>query len=474
MGRQARPLVVDLDGTLLRTDSLVEMLVVFVRQRGSNILRLVPLLLAGRASMKAIISSEVSLDWETIPTSADVIKEITTAKGQGRQVVLATASNERVASEVAIHYGFFDQVLASTDKINLKGPKKAEVLVDLYGERGFDYIGNDLPDVEVWARARNGYVVEPSAGLMRRANRANESMVSIGKNLSPVTAWLRAIRPHQWAKNLLILLPAFGAQVLTGSTLAQLVVAAALFSVFSSSVYVANDILDVHDDRKHDQKKTRPFANGDLPLRQGIVVAPLLGALIFVMSFILLGAAFTVVLAVYAVLTIAYSVSLKKIALLDVFVLTALYGIRIVAGAVVVSVALSPWLLSFSFFFFLSLALVKRYVELVNATGNSKDMVAGRGYRLDDVTPILVFGVVSAFTAAVLLALYIDDQQGTNLFSRPVILWSLTPLVVLWMSRVWLLAHRGELDHDPVKFALTDWPSYVFGALLVAVWFLAN
>ncbi len=475
MAKELLPLAVNLDGTFLRTDSLVEMLVVFFRQRPLNVFRFLRMWLRdGEAAMKSRISREISLDWGSLPTEGIVYDRITEAREDGRLVVLATASNQRVADGVAGSYGLFDEVLASDQSVNLKGTSKAQVLVERFGHKGFDYIGNGANDVPVVSVSRQGFFVRPTRSLLRRGVAANPLTTAIGQKRATLRFWLEAARPHQWSKNLLVLLPALGAQLLTFSSLVALLAGVAVLSVLASSVYMLNDVLDVHEDRTSESKKSRPFASGNVPLMHGLVASLLFGVLSILVGFWLLGGAFTLVLFVYVVLTAAYSLRLKRIVLVDVFVLTTLYGIRIVAGVVIVGVALSPWLLSFSFFVFLSLALVKRYVELVKSTQNDSDTLVGRGYRGSDAAPVMMFGVASAFLASLVLALYIDNQKALEIFTRPDALWVFAPLLVFWMSRVWLLAHRRELDEDPVKFAMTDWLTYVMGAVGVVAWVAAS
>lgn len=467
-------MVVDLDGTLLRTDTLLEMLSAHLRQHPNDIFRLLRLwFTAGKAALKQTIALEVTLEWGALPFEPCVWKTIEEAKRDGRDVVLATASNETVARAIANHVGMFDEVIASNGAVNLKGPTKATALVERFGVGGFDYIGNDRHDLPVLENARAGFLVAPSALLLRRAIAINVTTTAIGSQPSRIAAWVGATRPHHWIKNLLIMVPAVAAQMLTMETIGQLIVAIGVFSVFASSVYIFNDMLDVNDDRQHPTKKFRPFAAGELGLGQGAAAAAVLSFGSLAAGFVALGLGFTIVLVVYAGLTIAYSVLLKRVALIDVFLLTLLYGLRLLAGAVVISVVLSPWLLSFAFFAFLSLALAKRYVELSIARGTSTDILGSRGYLLSDSTPLMIFGIASAFTAAVVLALYIESATVQALYQRPGALWLAVPMFTFWMSRLWLFAHRGELNHDPVKFALADWPSYVFGVVLMTTWVIA-
>ena len=475
MTNAERPLVVDLDGSFLRTDSLVEMLVIFLRARWSNIFLFISWLLSGgRARMKAEVVDRVDVSWGALPVDPAVVEKIVQVKQDGREVVLATAAPEQTARGISLAHPYFDDIISSSGTVNLKGVKKADALVERFGEGGFDYIGNDVHDLHVFAVAHDAYLVRPSAGLRRRAKNINEQARALGDRESSLRSWLRAVRPHQWAKNLLILIPAIGAEVLSRQSGASLLVAFAVFSLFASSVYLLNDVLDVHDDRTHPRKKDRPFARGDLSLVSGVVVAGVLGVGSLVAAVALLGLTFAAVLGFYAVLTVLYSTVLKRVVLLDAFVLAVLYGTRILAGAVVVDVPLSPWLVGFSFFAFLSLALVKRYTELAIPDNGGEKPLAGRGYRGSDSPLVMVFGVGAAFAATVVLTLYIEDPDTRETFERPLLLWTLAPLFLLWVSRVWLLTHRGLIDDDPVRFALTDKASYVFLGAIVLAWIFAR
>lgn len=275
-------------------------------------------------------------------------------------------------------------------------------------------------------------------------------------------------------KNLLILIPAIGAEAFGRGSIIAVVVALVVFSIFASSVYLLNDVLDVHHDRQHPKKRHRPFASGKLPLLAGFVMAGVLGAVSIAGAVVLLGFAFAAALGFYAVLTVLYSTVLKRVVLVDVFVLAVLYGTRILAGAVAVSVPLSPWLVGFSFFAFLSLALVKRYTELTSSHNGGEGAVSGRGYRSSDSPLVMLFGVASAFAATVVLTLYIEDPDTQNAFNEPLVLWMLAPVFLLWLSRVWILSHRGQMDDDPVRFALTDKVSYLFLGAIVVAWVFAR
>ncbi len=473
MEKTLRPLAVDLDGTLLRTDSLHELAVAFLRLRWFNGFILIALLFRDRATLKAELARRTPIDVSLLPLRSDVTELIGTAKFAGRPIVLATASDQDIAHRVATSSGLFEDVIASTPGNNLKGHRKAEALVERYGEKGFDYVGDSSADLVVFARAHTGYLVEPSARLARRAG-ALGNVEPLGARARTVGPFFRALRPHQWVKNLLVFLPALAAQSLSPSNSLPLVIAFVLFSVMASAVYITNDLLDLSSDRAHSTKKTRPFASGALPISFGLAASPLLGVGALLGAWVLLGPLFTAVLAVYAFLTLAYSMWLKRVVLVDVFTLAGLYGIRVFAGAVAFGISLSPWLAAFSTFAFLSLALLKRVVEITNAREAKTLKIPGRGYRNSDREPLALFGVASGFVAGVVLALYLEDPDTVGTYSEPLVLWAMVPVWLFWISRMWLFAYRDAMKEDPILFAVTDWVSYLAGGLMVTALFLAR
>jgi 4-hydroxybenzoate polyprenyltransferase/phosphoserine phosphatase len=468
-----RPLVVDLDGTLLRTDSLVELMLAFIRMRWTNIFVLVGLLFRDRATLKADLAGRTAIDVSVLPTRPEVIDLISNARSSGRKIILATASDTAIADAISERVVSFDEVFASTPGNNLKGHAKAEALVERFGDQGFDYVGNATADLVVFHKAHTAYLVEPSASLLRRASATNSNLETIGHQPPVIAQLLRSLRPHQWVKNLLIFLPALAAQSLAPDNALPLVLAFVLFSAMASAVYLTNDMLDLHSDRAHPTKKNRPFASGVLPLHVGLLVSPVLGVGSLVGSWFLLGPVFTAVLAAYALITLTYSLWLKRVVLVDVFTLSGLYGIRLIAGAVAFEIPISPWLAAFSTFAFLSLALVKRFVEMSD-NNHTDGALPGRGYLTTDAPLIALFGVVSGFVGGVVLALYVEDPDTIQAYDNPLVLWGAVPVWLFWITRVWFLAHRGSLKEDPVLFAVTDWPSYVAGALIAAAFILAR
>jgi 4-hydroxybenzoate polyprenyltransferase len=365
----------------------------------------------------------------------------------------------------------FDEVHASDGQVNLKGANKAEFLSQHFAETGFEYVGDSAADVEVWRSARAAYVV----GTEARAEQAAAVTEVKGTILEPRASfrpsfrtWISALRGHHWAKNLLLFLPLALSHNLAPEPVVRTLIGFALYGFCASGLYILNDLLDLHSDREHPWKKERPFAAGEISIPEGLLASFLLLSAALGMGF-LLDVQFGLALLGYAALTMLYSLYLKKIALLDVFVLSSFYSVRILAGALISATPLSQWFMAFSMFFFLSLAMAKRYSELLHAgdlvtVGNS-----GRGYYTGDRELLLSLGIGSSFSAVVIFSLYVHSQDVRLLYSAPEFLFLLCPIVLYWLSRIWLMAHRGELKEDPVTLAIRDPVSYGVALASLAV-----
>ncbi|MDF3982433.1 UbiA family prenyltransferase [Luteibacter sp. PPL201] len=466
------PLCVDLDGTLIRSDLLIESALALVAKRPLMVFAMFGWLLRGKAYLKRQIALQVSLDPETLPYNHELVDWLRQQRSV-RPIVLCTASDRTLAKPVGDHVGVFDEVLASDGESNLSGRRKAAALTARFGEKGFDYVGNALVDVPVWKHARHALVVEHGHAMSRAAERVATVERRFQVTRGGLRAWAKALRIHQWIKNVLVFLPILAAhRVLDVSSVAASLLAFACFGLCASSVYLTNDLLDLPSDRLHHRKKHRPFAAGTIPLIAGPVVA--LGLL--VVSFTLataLGKSFVAVLAGYYLLTTAYSIRLKRIMMLDVVVLSALYTTRILAGTAAIDAKPSFWLLAFSMFIFLSLAMVKRYTELLALQAAGKVKASGRGYDVDDIPLIQSLGGSSGYLAVLVLALYVDSTASLSLYRHPHLLWALCPLLLYWISRTWAIAHRGVMHDDPVVFAVMDRTSRIVGLLGAVVIALA-
>lgn len=471
----APPLIVDLDGTLLRSDLLLETGMAFVRSHPLQLFKLFGWLAKGKASLKEGLANATDMDISVLPYDPQVIELIEAERLKGRRVILATASHYTLAQRIAEHLALFDEVWASDGKRNLSAHCKRDLLVEQYGDQGFDYMGNSHDDIPVWAAARQAYVVNPDSGVEHRARAQGNVEQVIHSNSSGAKDWLKALRLHQWMKNALIFVPLLaGHQISNPVLLWQGILAFLLFGLCASSVYVLNDLLDLTDDRHHHSKRNRPFAAGRLSIKSGLVTFPVLLIAAFMSAAWLLPWVFTAVLLGYYILTLAYSLSLKRMMAVDVITLAMLYTSRIIAGAAALSLPLTFWILSFSMFIFLSLALVKRYAELrearkIGLTAKTR----GRGYYPDDLEMISSLGASSGYLSVMVLALYIHDQASNELYSNPQVIWLACPLLLLWITRIWMLTHRGRMNEDPVVFAIRDRFSLMVGALFGLVFWVA-
>ena len=469
------PLYVDLDGTLIATDSLHESLLKLVRASPVALLSLPLWLLRGRAALKNEVARRTSLDVSILPYRPEVLDFVRRARESGRRTILATASDGRVARRVAEHLGLFDAVLASDGEHNVKGTAKlAAILADTRGG-SFSYAGDHAADLKVWSGAETAVVVSHSNALARRAAGLTDVEAVIKPRRAGLGRYLYGLRTHQWLKNLLVFLPLM--PVLDGLTIelvGNAMLAFLAFGLMASGIYVLNDLLDLESDRRHHRKRRRPFAAGEIAPSTGLAMSIALGTASLALSIACLPASFVAVLLLYAALTTAYSVFLKRRAVVDVFSLAALYTIRVAAGTQATGQPLSFWILSFSLFIFLSLALAKRYVELTAASGDAGQLKRDRGYVPSDAIFVLCTGVAAGQMSALLLSLYIQAPQMLARYEHPMWLWVLIPVFLFWTVRIWLKAIRGVLHDDPVVFAARDWVSQLaVGIGAVALW-MAN
>ncbi len=467
--RNNLPLAVDLDGTVIATDLFWEAL---VRLFKSNplLLFLAPFwLLRGKAFIKQELARRVSIDAKSLPYRAKFIEFLRGEKAQGRRLVLATGSPKPFADAIAGHLGLFDQVMATEGEINLTSSRKRDALVAAFGDGGFDYAGNSVEDIKVFEAASNAIIVAPDK-VAARYHAANGGLLIPGQKQTLKTL-LKLLRVHQWAKNVLIAVPAVLANdFLNFDTGIEILLAFVAFSFLASAIYIVNDLFDLDSDRRHKTKRNRPLASGLVSIPSGVMIAVALVAVSAAVS-MYLPLLFQLVLLGYAILTTAYTVAFKRMLLIDVLALAGLYTVRVIAGAAATQIEVSFWLLAFSVFFFLSLALVKRFVELDTTTETETGKISGRGYRVTDRQVLAEAGIAATFSSVLVLALYIDSDQVKLLYERPYLIWMLCPIVLYLSLRIWVLARRGEMHEDPVVFILSDWRSQFMvlaGALLVA------
>ena len=460
---QGLPLCVDLDGTLIHSDMLHESSLRLLGESPLSVFKIPFWLASGKAVLKRKLTDRLSFDPAALPYNQELIVWLRRQRAEGRCLVLCTASDYGVAEAIAAHLNLFDAVLASDGVVNLAGRHKAEALVARYGEKGFDYAGNSVADLPVWEHARRAVVVNASTSLQQEAEACVEIEEVFEAPAKGLGVWRKALRVHQWLKNLLLFVPLFAAhRVGEPEMWPTLGLAFIAFSLCASSVYIANDLLDLESDRKHPRKCKRPFAAGVLPVWQGVVLAPLLLMVsLGLASFV--GGAFLPWLAGYFVLTCLYSFKLKQVVLVDCLMLAVLYTLRIVAGAAAVEMSLSFWLLAFSGFLFLSLAFVKRFAELQVQLLHGKHKAAGRGYFTDDAPLVQMLGIVAGYAAVLVLALYLNSADVLRLYLAPEWIWGCVPVMLFWVSWVWLQAHRGQMHDDPLVFAVKDKASLMAG-----------
>ncbi len=464
----SRALCVDLDGTLVKCDTLVDSLLVLARKQPLVLLRVPGWMLGGKANLKAHVARLVTLDAAHLPYNKPLITWLEKERAAGRNIYLTTGADSRLADAIAAHLELFDEVLASDGITNLTGRDKLASLEARFAS-GFDYVGNAQPDIVLLERAGEAMVANPDANLRAAIHAHRFRVARAFKDQAPLLRSVRkAIRLHQWAKNSLVFLPMLLAHSLSLAELRASVMAFFAFSFCASGTYILNDLLDIEADRRHPKKRYRPFAAADLSAKYGVFLSCglLLGALLLAL---LLPSRFLVYLALYLVTTVSYSFYFKRIVLVDVLLLSGLYTLRLLAGASATATVISPWLAGFSVFLFLSLAMVKRFSELKNMQAAGQTPSNGRGYLIADTEQIRSFGTASAYASVVVFSMYISGSDVAMHYNHPDRMWLITPLMLLWLSRVWLLASRGEMDEDPVIFAVTDWPSLLLGAAVLGV-----
>ena len=453
-------LVVNMNGTLTRTDTLHEAVFDMLSSSPVRIFSLLSWLRLGKAGFKHRLAGARLIEATALPLRQEVLDLVGEARARGQRTALVTASDVRQAKLVAAHLGLFDEVHGTRAETgpNLSGEAKAAFLVDRFGPSGFDYVGDSRTDLPVWAAAREAITVNASPQLQAAAERANASARHLAPppaGLARLAPYLRAMRPHQWSKNLLIFLPMLAAH--DARMLPATVAAFCAFCLTASSVYLLNDLLDLAADRAHPRKRARPFASAAIPISHGIALVPL--TLLAAAALALTAAPwrFAGALAIYYLCTLSYSLVLKRKLIIDIWMLSALYTIRVLAGAYAADVPLSFWMLAFSMFLFLSLAAVKRLGELTEyGERGHQGAIVGRGYVVDDRPVVLVIAMSAGYLAVLVLALYIDRPAVTALYGHTKALWAICPILLYWVSRMVMVAHRGEMHDDPIVWAARD------------------
>lgn len=478
----ALTLCVDLDGTLIRSDVSVENLLAAFK-RAPWILLLLPIwLLKGKACLKSELAKRAEIDTSVLPYNEPVLAVIAEARAQGRPVWLVTGSHRIHAERVQTHLGQFDRVLATDEQTNLTGARKAALLDRELGAGRYEYVANGAVDLPIWRSAGAAITVDAPAGVIAEVEALGKphQNIDIDRGRPALRRWLKAIRIHQWAKNALLFVPLITAhQLLDMRALGAAVAAFLAMGLCASATYIINDLFDLDADRHHAKKRARPFAAGTLSVQAGIAVciAMLLAGILIALQ---LPEGFQIALACYLVATLLYSFRLKRIASLDVMLLAGLYTLRVVAGALATGLALSFWLLAFSMFIFLCLALVKRVAELIElqkrqaSSGGASSQIRGREYGTEDIQILQVMGATSGYLAVLVLALYINSPEVSKLYATPEVLWLIAPGLLLWVTRLWVVTTRGYMDEDPILFAIKDPETWVTAFLTAAILVLAT
>jgi 4-hydroxybenzoate polyprenyltransferase/phosphoserine phosphatase len=477
-------LCVDLDGTLVKSDTLYDSALAVARYHPWALINIPAWLLQGKAALKRHLANTIQLDVVHLPYNRELLQYLEQQRATGRPLYLATAADADTANRIAAHLGIFTGVLASDGQLNLAGKNKLAAFQSRFGDN-FSYIGNALPDLPLLQHCQEPMVANPTPALRAALRKARITPVrTFDEGAAPFKAWLKAIRLHQWAKNVLIFLPLLLAHAWAPGLLAAAALAFLSFGLCASATYIVNDLLDLESDRQHPRKRLRPFASGDLSVLNGVFIVVLFLAASLTLAlliphviadlspellYLIKPHYFLLWLGVYLVTTLAYSLRLKRSVLVDVIVLSGLYTIRIIAGSAASGIAVSTWLGSFSVFFFLSLAFVKRFAELESLRERGGVSIGGRGYHVADIEQLRSFGSASGYASVVVLTLYISNLDAAQLYQHTRRLWLLVPVLLLWISRLWLLASRGLLNEDPVVYAITDRRSLLLGLVVIAI-----
>ncbi len=467
-----RPVVVDLEGALIACDTLYEQCLRAAARQPLRAIKALSQLGQGLTAVKEAMASVARPG--AFAFREDVVAWLRAEAAYGRPIHLVTAADQTVADAVAHELQLFDSAASySHGDINCEADRLAWL-----NERfpsGFDYLGDGTSDPEPLRGARLIHVDcdggRQHAGIEQSDIRRGRAFV---RRRPTPRDWLDALRVHQWSKNLLLFVPLILSRSFADpAAVLKVVYAFFIFSAVVSATYILNDLLDVDSDRRHPKKRERPLAAGRISARAASSAA----ALLLIVGFAAgaaLGPAFAALLFLYLATTVAYSLSIKRIPFADVLTIAILFSVRVGAGAVAIPVFVSPWLFSFSLLFFLSLALSKRHVELIRATGKNDYTLDGRGYRPNDWPLTLAIGVASALASVVVMLIYIQEAASSvGGFHDPDFLYPIAAAILLWVMRLWMLSHRGELDDDPIVFALKDRFSIALAGICVALLALA-
>lgn len=458
-------LVVDLDDTLIQTDSLLENFWLAWSVKWQTPIEAVRTLARGRLALKQKLGEISAIDPARLPYNPEVLALIEQWRERGGRVALVTGATQAMADAVALHLGIFDAAHGSSGSINLTGARKARFLDETFGPGGYSYIGDAPADLPVWQGAAGAITINSSKAFQAKVERLVADAIHLPARKARLADYIQAMRPHQWLKNVLVFLPMLAAHQFGLATALQAVLGFLAFSLVASATYILNDLLDLSADRAHPRKCLRPFASGRIRLVHGTWMVPLLGAAGALVA-LAGGIELFAVLCLYSALTIIYSVKLKRLAMIDICALAVLYTLRVLAGSAATGVPSSLWLLAFSMFFFFSLAAVKRYAELVDGAATGRSIATGRGYCVDDRSIVGNIMVSSGLVSVLVLALYANSEPVQQLYRHPEFLWGVCLVLLFWSNRIALMTHRGAMHDDPVVFAMRDRTSLCCGMIV--------
>ncbi len=462
------PLVIDLDGTLVLTDTLQESIALFLKKNPLlNIFLLLRWFLMGKAKFKELISKQVELEVETLPYNQYFLDFLKEESKKGRKLILCTGAHETIAKNVARYLNIFDEVFSTSSATNLSGENKLNCLTKRFGKEDFIYAGNSHDDIIIWRKAKEIIAVNASNTVLKKLRKIKKTFINFEKKKPSLLTWVKLFRIHQWSKNILIFFPLIAAQQYFNlENMLLLTLAFIIFGICASSTYLINDVFDIKNDRLHHNKRYRPFAAGNIPISFSLIALLILPCAILLAS--LISKNFMFLMMLYILITFCYSFYFKSIPIVDCLVLASLYTIRVVGGAIVLSSSLSFWLLAFSAMFFFSLSLLKRYAEISRLVELGKKSLFGRGYELEDMHLILNMGISSGYGSIIIMMLYLNSPEIIKLHNYNEFAWLTIPVLLFWMSYIWLQAHRNKIADDPVIFSMRDLKSILSGIAFFA------
>lgn len=466
------PLFVDLDGTIINTDLLLEVSLKFLKQNPLNIFLLICWLIKGKAHLKQRLAEQVDINAATLPYNLEFLGFIKEQHERGRKLYLATASHQKYADAIAEYLGIFEGVLATSATFNMKGKNKLKHCLEV--SQKFAYAGNETFDFCLFEKADESFLVNPTAAALRLSKKHPVTRIFQNKT-SKFKILVKAMRVHQWLKNMLIFVPVFVSSLYLELTVwGDAIIGFILFSLLASATYLFNDLLDIEADRSHPRKCLRSIPSGMLSIQHAILLAMGLFMMTLMGSLVFTNTAFQLSILAYLALTLLYTFVLKTYVIADVISLASLFTIRIIAGAMVINVLLSFWLLAFSMFTFFSLALVKRCAELKLLSKVNRDKTTGRDYLVEDYHLMQSFGVTSAFISLLLVAFYVQVAMTNEEYSSPLLLWATLPAFAYWFFRMWLKTNRGEMHDDPIVYSIKNKGSLVTICFILTITLMAK